>query len=247
MSELAITLLLLFLPVMTCGLLVFRFRIPDSRLKLILAFSASYLLALSFLHLLPEVFSKGDEHIGIFILIGFFIQLFLDFFSTGIEHGHIHIHKHHNKQFPIAILFGLYFHSFLEGLPVSEIVQHQHEHHSVLGFKNSLIAGLVLHNIPISIAFVTMLKQMNISNRTSIIYLFLFSLMAPLGACFSELLHAIGINNIDYIIKISLGIVIGIFLHISTTIMFESSNNHKYNFVKMASIILGSIVAYLIS
>ncbi|HEY1039488.1 MAG TPA: hypothetical protein VGF30_08800, partial [Bacteroidia bacterium] len=101
--------------------------------------------------------------------------------------------------------------------------------------------------IPISIAFVTMLKQMNISTRTSIIYLFLFSLMAPLGACFSELLHAIGINNIDYIIKISLGIVIGIFLHISTTIMFESSNNHKYNFVKMASIILGSIVAYLIS
>jgi hypothetical protein len=56
-----------------------------------------------------------------------------------------------------------------------------------------------------------------------------------------------GVANIDYIIQISLGIVIGIFLHISTTIMFESSNNHKYNFAKMASILLGSIVAYLIS
>ncbi len=247
MSDLISTLLLLFLPVLGCGLLVFRFKIPDTKLKLILAFSASYLLALSFLHLLPEVFSKGDEHIGLFILIGFFIQLFLDFFSTGIEHGHIHIHKHHDKKFPVAILFGLYFHSFLEGLPVSEIVQHQHEHSSVLGFKNSLVAGLVLHNIPISIAFVTMLKQMHISTKTSIIYLILFAIMAPLGACFSELLHAFGVSNIDYIVKISLGIVIGIFLHISTTIMFESSNNHKYNFVKMASILLGSVVAYLIS
>ncbi|MCD6068754.1 MAG: zinc/iron permease [Bacteroidetes bacterium] len=245
--QLIFTLLLLFVPVLLCGLLVFRFKVSDNGLKLILAFSASYLLALSFLHLLPEVFGKGDEHIGIFILIGFFIQLFLDFFSTGIEHGHIHVHHHTNKKFPLAILFGLYFHSFLEGLPISDIVQAQHQEHSILGFKNSLVVGLTLHNIPISVAFVTMLQQMHVSKKNSIIYLVLFAAMAPLGSCFSGLLHVLGISNIDYIIQISLGIVVGIFLHISTTIMFESSNNHKYNFVKMATIIAGSVVAYLIS
>lgn len=247
MPQLAITLLILFIPVLLCGLLVFRFKLSDNKLKLILAFSASYLLALSFLHLLPEVFGKGDEHIGIFILIGFFIQLFLDFFSTGIEHGHIHVHHHKEKKFPVSILFGLYFHSFLEGLPVSDIINHQHEHTSLLGFKNSLVAGLVLHNIPISIAFVTMLQQMHVKRSSALIYLLIFALMAPLGACFSRILHVAGINNIEYIIQISLGVVVGIFLHISTTIMFESSNNHKYNFVKLATIIAGSVVAYLIS
>lgn len=246
MLQLLVTLLLLFVPVMVCGLLVFRFRVSDNGLKLILAFSASYLLALSFLHLLPEVFGKGDEQIGIFILIGFFIQLFLDYFSTGIEHGHIHVHHHEGKKFPVSILFGLYLHSFLEGLPVSDIV-HTHSTESVLGFKNSLVVGLTLHNIPISVAFVTMLQQMKVSRSRSILYLVLFASMAPLGACFSQLLDALGIHNIDRIIQIALGVVVGIFLHISTTIMFESSNNHKYNFVKLATIIAGSVVAYVIS
>ena len=70
--------------------------------------------------------------------------------------------------------------------------------------------------------------------------------MAPLGVLCNELMKQAGVANIDYIIQISLGVVVGIFLHISTTIMFESSNNHKYNFTKMAAILLGSIVAYII-
>ena len=99
MSTLLITILLLFLPVFCGGLLVFRVVIKENQLKLILAFSAAYLLALTFLHLIPEVFQQGSQDAGMFILIGFFIQLFIDYFSTGIEHGHIHIHKEDkNKQ-----------------------------------------------------------------------------------------------------------------------------------------------------
>lgn len=247
MQDLIYTILLLFLPVMICGMLVFRFKISDNKLKLILAFSASYLLALTFVHLMPEVFSKGDEKIGIYVLIGFFIQLFLDYFSTGIEHGHIHIHHQPKRKIPISILFGLYIHSFLEGLPVAEVMGHGHNSGSMLGFKDSMILGLTLHNIPIAIAFVTMLKQLQIAKKSAIVYLILFCLMAPLGVLCNELMKQAGVANIDYIIQISLGIVVGIFLHISTTIMFESSNNHKYNFAKMASILLGSVVAYLIS
>jgi len=247
MQELVFTIVSLFAPVMLCGLLVFRFKISDNKLKLILAFSASYLLALTFLHLLPEVFSKGEKNIGIFILIGFFIQLFLDYFSTGIEHGHIHVHHQPKRKIPVSILAGLYIHSFLEGLPVAEIMNQEHSHTSLLDFKNSMILGLALHNIPIAIAFVTMLKQLQITTKASLVYLLLFSLMAPMGVLCNEALKHAGVNNIDYLIKISLGVVVGIFLHISTTIMFESSNNHKYNFAKMASILIGSIVAYIIS
>jgi len=247
MQEIIFTILALFLPVFICGLLVFRIRIPESKLKLILAFSAAYLLALSFLHLMPEVFEHGEKNSGIFILIGFFIQLFIDYFSTGIEHGHIHLHGQPKNKVPLTIIMGLYIHSFLEGLPIAELMSHGSSEGSLLGFKNSMVLGLTLLNIPIALAFVTMLKHLGITFKQSVFYLFLFCFMAPLGVIANKALSLAGIANMDYLIHISLGIVIGIFLHISTTIMFESSNNHKYNFAKMSSILLGAAMAYLIS
>ena len=247
MNNLLSTILLLFLPVFGCGLLVFRIVIKEHQLKLILAFSAAYLLALTFLHLMPEVFEQGSHDAGMFILIGFFIQLFIDYFSTGIEHGHIHIHKEDKNKIPLTIIFGLYVHSFLEGLPIAELMNQGNVNDSLLNFKNSMILGLTLHNIPIAIAFVTLLKQLEIKKNQSVLFLLLFSLMAPLGVVANELMQYAGVSNINYIIHISLGIVIGIFLHISTTIMFESSSNHKYNFAKMSSILLGAALAYLIS
>jgi len=43
-----------------------------------------------------------------------------------------------------------------------------------------------------------------------------------------------------------LGIVIGMFLHISTTIIFETSENHKFNLLKLSSIIAGVSSALLL-
>ena len=37
-------------------------------------------------------------------------------------------------------------------------------------------------------------------------------------------------------------IIIGVFLHISTIILFESSENHKFNLQKFAAIILGILL-----
>lgn len=247
MLNLLTTILLLFIPVFCCGLLVFKISIKENQLKLILAFSAAYLLALTFLHLMPEMFQQGSNDAGLFILIGFFIQLFIDYFSTGIEHGHIHVHKEDKNKIPLTIIFGLYVHSFLEGLPIAELMNQDSVSTSLLNFKNSMILGLTLHNIPIAIAFVTLLKQLEINKKQSVVFLLLFALMAPLGVIANEIMQYAGVSSIDYIIHISLGIVIGIFLHISTTIMFESSSNHKYNFAKMSSILLGAALAYLIS
>jgi hypothetical protein len=43
-----------------------------------------------------------------------------------------------------------------------------------------------------------------------------------------------------------LAIVVGMFLHISTTIIFEASENHRFNLVKLLSIIVGVTLAILI-
>ena len=40
-----------------------------------------------------------------------------------------------------------------------------------------------------------------------------------------------------------LGVVIGIFLHISTTILFESSSDHKFTMRKIVAVLLGIGIA----
>ena len=74
----------------TATVLLSRLDKPHN-LKLLTAFTGSYLMGLTCLHLLPEVFVNGfNEHsesnwqIGAFILAGFFVQVILENFSRGL-------------------------------------------------------------------------------------------------------------------------------------------------------------------
>src|SRR5436853_1833306 len=92
----------LWFSVIASGISVFYFSGIKTRvLKLLLAFSGAYLFALCVLHLIPEVYSKSSATTGIYILVGFFLQVALETISEGIEHGHIHIHKRHLHAFPL--------------------------------------------------------------------------------------------------------------------------------------------------
>ena len=65
-----------------------KFTNKSAVIKFALAFSGGFLLAILFEHLLPELYETGNATIGIWILSGFLIQLILEYFSGGIEHGH---------------------------------------------------------------------------------------------------------------------------------------------------------------
>jgi len=49
----------------------------------------------------------------------------------------------------------------------------------------------------------------------------------------------------DYYTQIT-AVVIGILFHISSTIIFESSEGHKFNIAKVSMIIFGIVLAYFI-
>ncbi|HEY0029827.1 MAG TPA: ZIP family metal transporter [Bacteroidia bacterium] len=228
--------IILFLSVIISGTSVLFINISSKNLKLILSFSGAFLFAISVLHLIPEIYLSGTPNVGIFILAGFFAQILLEFFSEGIEHGHIHVHKHDHKHnaFPYAMMIGLSIHSFLEGMPLANRATESH---------SSLLTGIVMHNIPIAIALMTMLLASRISKRNAILWLIVFALVTPLGTFTS---YAIGQNMLfdlsTYFDKI-MAVVVGIFLHISTTILFESSENHRFNLIKFMVIILGAVFA----
>lgn len=227
----------LFLSVIASGLSVLFINISSKNLKLLLSFSGAFLFAISVLHLIPEIYSSSSANVGVYILIGFFAQILLEFFSEGIEHGHIHIHKHDHKHtaFPYAMMIGLSIHSFLEGMPLASGTQsHQ-----------SLLTGIILHNIPIAIALMTMLLQSHISKQQAVMWLIVFALITPLGSFTSYVIGQNMVGGLSIYFNRIMAVVIGIFLHISTTILFESSENHRFNLIKFVVILLGASLAFI--
>lgn len=231
-------------PILITGLAAFSINIGQTRLRLILAFSAAYLFSITIIHMLPEVFTGVNvKQTGLFIVVGFCLQLMIDTFSTGIEHGHVHLHSNDcKKHLPSGIIIGLLLHSFLEGLPVYNFNAINGSH-----INHQLIMGLAIHNFPITIAFIALLKDHQTKRNKSLLLLVVFSLMAPLGFLSSYLLQSFGLNNYEVYGQIAYALVIGIFLHISTAILFESSDHHKYNITKVIVMAFGIIIAYLIS
>jgi len=225
--------LFLFLSVIISGTSVLFINIGSKNLKLLLSFSGAYLFAISVLHLIPEIYLSNTPFIGVYILIGFFAQILLEFFSEGIEHGHIHVHKHghHHNAFPYAMMIGLSIHSFLEGMPLANINNDAYK---------SLLTGIILHNVPIAMALMTMLLQSHINKKNALLWLIVFASITPLGTLTS---YAIGenlIGNFSVYFDRIMAVVVGIFLHISTTILFESSENHRFNLLKFIIILLGA-------
>ena len=195
--------------------------------KLLLSFSGAFLLALTLFDLLPEVYNHLEaKQTGLFIMCGILLQIILEFLSKGAEHGHVHIHKN-DTDFPWLLFISLCIHSILEGFPI-------HEH-------NDMVYGVLIHKIPIAALITAFLLQSSFNKSQIVGFLVIFTLMTPLGTFLS--------NNVPYIMElvdVVNAIVIGIFLHISTTILFETGEGHKFNLSKLVAICLGILVAYFL-
>jgi zinc transporter ZupT len=212
-------------------------------IKLLLAFSGGFLLSIAFTHFIPELYHNESASIGIYILIGFLIQLLLEFFSGGIEHGHVHVHV--GQKMPWGLFISLSVHSILEGIPLGNqlvgheliVATHQHAH------NNSLLVGILFHQLPVAVALMTLLVNTNLTRLKSWILLMLFGIMTPIGVIIGVFFPA---NVLDINFNIILAIVVGMFLHISTTIIFETSENHKFNLIKLATIFTGCFLAFIL-
>ena len=69
--------------------------------------------------------------------------------------------------------------------------------------------------------------------------------MSPLGYWLSFEIGQGSVGNIEVYFDQIMAVVIGIFLHISTTILFESSVDHKFNLKKVIAVLFGIGIALL--
>lgn len=248
----SLKLLVLFFTPLLSGLLIFL--VPKGKprnYKMLLVFAGSYLFAITVIHILPELYREAPalELVGLFVLIGFFVQQLLEYFTAGVEHGHIHTgdsvpahdhahaHHHHHAVSAIVLLSALCIHAFLEGAMLAETHSAAHIYDT-----NAILLGIALHRAPAAFALMTVLVVQLHSRRKAVPYLLGFSLAAPIGLMISSYLAAEEVISSTGLIYLY-ALVSGNFLHISTTIVFESTPGHQFNARKMATAVFGALVA----
>lgn len=227
-----LSLLGLFLATLGGGL-IFRLveRPVQQSINFFLTFSGAFLLGITILKLIPHVFEMATKP-AIFILLGFLIQLGLESLSKGIEHGHLHLAER-SRHFPWAITIGLAVHAFIEGLPLS------HAFNMQSGVNDALYFGILIHKIPAAFVLLAVVTSYGFSRFQGFSLLAIFALMTPLGALVSKVLLASPNMHGNAYLHGVLGVVVGAFLHISTTILFEAQDKHRFTASQILAVLLG--------
>ncbi len=235
---------ILFISAFLGGIVLFFIpKIKSDSFKYSLMFSGSYLFAITILHILPDLFSHYTRLIGLCTIAGFFLQLFLEFFSGGIEHGHLYSSEdteHQHKSISsFSLLITLCIHALLDGIIlINPHPSHSHSH-------NGIFLGIILHKAPAAFALVAILLKMGKSKKSIILkYLTIFALASPVGILVSKLIiyNNLISNNAFLCLWAMAG---GSFLNISTTIFFESNPDHHLNKRQVLASSFGVLLAIL--
>jgi len=245
-------LLVLFLTPLLSGLL--SYLVPSARgsnFRLLLVFAGSYLFAITVVHILPELYiqAREVELIGVFVLCGFFLQHLLEYFTSGVEHGHVHEphqhdhshgHHHHHSVSAFVLMLALCLHAFLEGGMLAQP--------TTMGFRydvNAILLGIAMHRAPAAFALMTVLTSQLHSKTKALPYLIVFSIAAPVGLLLSTFFVETKVLSEAGLIYLY-ALVSGNFLYISTTIVFESSPGHRFNAKKLAVAVFGALAAVVV-
>lgn len=211
-------------------------QLLKQNLPLLLTFGGAFLLGLCFLHLLPEAFISNGQA-GFWVIGGFLIQIALEYLSKGMEHGHVH-----GNRFGLVAFVSLCLHAFIESMPFgldeAATLTHDHHHQGRAGWP--LLIGIGLHKLPVAIALMTILRVTVPSQVTRWIWVTLFALTPIAGIALAGTLpqDAMTIGALN-------GLLVGILLHIATTILFETADGHEFNGRKFLTVLLGLAMSLL--
>ncbi|GAA4313941.1 ZIP family metal transporter [Compostibacter hankyongensis] len=230
-------LLLIILAGLGGGMLPLVFsRFRSGQVVYLLTFTGAFLFGITILHLLPEIFADLGESAGIYIVAGFFLQVFLQQWSHGLEHGHTHVAAPGAHVALSGLLLGLSIHAFMEGIP--------------LGFRfhdkatlPALFLGILFHKLPEAFTLATVLLHQHSGKKKATVLVLVFAAMTPLAAVLARMAGSV-VQGISELLLYIVAIVAGAFLHISTTIFFESgTRQHELNRGKTLSMIIGLLLA----
>lgn len=237
-------------------------RLSPKTTNYINIFGGAFLFASCFINLVPHMFlGEGDARfvtpnlhfkVAAAVMVGFLIQLLLEQLTRGAEHGHNHCpcceesveaaehhhehlhhegHCHDDRHHPMTgLILGLSIHAFLEGMPLVDLDGDVHQ---------GLLYGIVLHNIPIALVLVSLFINNRYGFWKSFLLLAIFAVMTPLGSLCN--LYLLPDNEV--LQSLIMGVVVGILLHVSVSILFDHDHN-TFTFTKLMLIIIAFAAAY---
>lgn len=219
-----ITVILLLLSVFVGVILGKFFGNRQKFAKNLLILSAGFLITVCLNEVFPQVYHSESHNIGLWVLGGVLLQMFLENLTKGFEHGHFH----HSGQgiLPVALIIGMFIHAFIEGIPLASETE----------TFSPYLQGIIFHNLPISFILGAFLFQSKKFSAYSWLIIMIFAFASPLGMLLGRYFDA---SYQPYF----LAVVGGIFLHISSVIIFESNKNHNIDWSKIALVILGAALA----
>ena len=194
--------------------------------KNLLIVSAGFLITICLNEVFPQIYSGSEHHIGLWVIGGVLLQMLLENLTKGFEHGHFHHHTDEKNILPLALMIGLFVHAFLEGIPLANETE----------VLSPYLPGILVHNIPISFILGAFLVKNKKFSTSAFLIIALFALASPLGLILGKYFSP------DLKIYF-LALVGGIFLHISSVIIFESNKNHNVDWQKIGLVALGVLLA----
>lgn len=221
--------ILLILSVITGVFLGKLFGKKEQFAKNLLILSAGFLITICLNEVFPQVYaSETAGNLGIFVIAGVLLQMILEALTKGFEHGHFHHHNESSNILPVALMVGLFIHAFIEGIPLANETNP----------LSPYLLGILFHNLPISFILGAFLFNRSGSKASypSLLIVALFALASPMGMLLGNYFNS---NLQPYF----LAVVGGIFLHISSVIIFESNKNHNINWSKIGLVVLGVSLA----
>jgi len=194
--------------------------------KNLLIVSAGFLITICLNEVFPQVYAKEHSNIGLWVIGGVVLQMLLENLTKGFEHGHFHHHTEGKNILPVALMIGMFIHAFLEGIPLANETE----------VLSPYLTGILVHNLPISFILGAFLVKNRKFSASALLIISLFALASPLGVILGKYFNP---NWEIYF----LAVVGGIFLHISSVIIFESSKNHNVDWRKIGLVMLGVLLA----
>ncbi|MDN5627842.1 MAG: ZIP family metal transporter [Weeksellaceae bacterium] len=220
--------LLLILSVLIGVFLGKYFGSKQQLAKSLLILSAGFLITICLNEVFPQVYHSDNHNIGVYVILGVLVQMLLENLTKGFEHGHLHHHSDDHAIIPVALIAGLFVHAFIEGIPLSHEKQ----------VLSPYLLGILFHNVPISFVLGSFLAHSKNFSPKFWLIVMIFALASPLGMLLGK--------YFDEDLKVYfLAIVGGIFLHISSVIIFESNKNNKMDWQKIILVICGVSLALM--
>ena len=219
-------------------------RVPEGVMRAVTIFGGAFLLAVCCLDMLPEVagmyglLEAEGRHMQALspffaILAGFLIQQLLESLSSHAEHGHIETAGSDTHTPMPGLMLGLSLHALLEGMPLVS---------QELVVDRGLLWGIVVHNRPVALILTGLMVERGYGFWRVLLLLLVFGAMSPLGSLFKTFVLQPG----ELLQHIIVGLVIGVLLHVSSSILFDHKRNH-FSWLNVAIIAVAFCLAALIT